>query len=74
MDGCERRTFSKLKIAGNIGEAMADAAKACSFTPDTLVLLSDGTTRPIKDIELGDEVLATDPKTGTTEAKPVIRL
>ncbi|MFC4565488.1 polymorphic toxin-type HINT domain-containing protein, partial [Nocardiopsis mangrovi] len=35
-----------------------------SFTPGTPVLLADGTTAPIEDIAIGDEVLAFDPRTG----------
>ncbi|WP_405986787.1 polymorphic toxin-type HINT domain-containing protein [Streptomyces sp. NBC_00872] len=42
-----------------------------SFTPDTPVLMADGTTKPIKDVETGDRVLATDPETGISEAKTV---
>jgi len=45
-----------------------------SFTPGTPVLMADGTQRPIEEIEVGDHVLATDPETGRTEAKPVERL
>ncbi|MFI6816441.1 RHS repeat-associated core domain-containing protein [Nonomuraea sp. NPDC050328] len=43
-----------------------------SFTPGTLVLLSDGTAKPIESVRLGDTVLATDPATGETVAKPVV--
>lgn len=42
-----------------------------SFDPATPVLMADGATKPIKDIQVGDEVLATDPHTDQTEAKPV---
>ncbi len=46
--------------------------KACnSFTPDTEVLMADGTTKPIEDVEIGDKVIATDPKTGKTTIKTV---
>ncbi|WP_460407308.1 RHS repeat-associated core domain-containing protein, partial [Actinophytocola sediminis] len=48
-----------------------NAGKACSFTGDTRVLMADGTTRPIKDIDVGDQVLATDPKTGESGARTV---
>ena len=41
------------------------------MTPDTPVLLADGTTKPIKDIRVGDTVLTTDPETGQTTAKKV---
>jgi len=42
-----------------------------SFTPGTPVLMADGTTKPIEDIDLGDKVLATDPETDETRAKTV---
>ncbi|GAA1750476.1 hypothetical protein GCM10009747_04780 [Agromyces humatus] len=45
-----------------------------SFVPGTAVLLADGSTVPIENVELGDEVLATDPETGQTASKPVTAL
>nr|WP_260408521.1 toxin C-terminal domain-containing protein [Planomonospora venezuelensis] len=50
--------------------------KSCksSFVPGTLVLMADGTRKPIEDIEIGDEVLATNPETGETESKTVTAL
>ncbi|MFH8692789.1 RHS repeat-associated core domain-containing protein [Streptomyces anulatus] len=45
-----------------------------SFTSDTPVLLTDGTRKPIKDIRIGDEVLATDPETGESGPRPVTAL
>ncbi|MFD7258420.1 polymorphic toxin-type HINT domain-containing protein [Streptomyces sp. NPDC059874] len=42
-----------------------------SFTPDTPVLMADGTTKAIKELEVGDQVLATDPETGETAPKDV---
>ncbi|MEU8286703.1 DNRLRE domain-containing protein [Micromonospora sp. NPDC048905] len=45
-----------------------------SFVPGTLVLMADGSTKPIEAVELGDQVLASSPETGETEAKPVTRL
>ena len=35
-----------------------------SFAAETLVLMADGTKKPISKIEVGDEVLATNPGTG----------
>ncbi|MFI6850359.1 Hint domain-containing protein [Kitasatospora sp. NPDC050467] len=32
----------------------------CSFTPETEVLMADGSTKPISDVAIGDEVLAAD--------------
>lgn len=43
-----------------------------SFEPGTLVLMADGTHKPIEDIQPGDLVLATDPETGRTEPQPVV--
>ena len=40
------------------------ACRANSFVPSTLVLMADGSTKPIEEIEIGDLVLATDPETG----------
>ncbi|MFV2013760.1 Hint domain-containing protein, partial [Micromonospora sp. LOL_027] len=37
----------------------------------TAVLMADGSTKRIEDVEVGDYVLATDPETGETAAKPV---
>ncbi|MFD6416138.1 polymorphic toxin-type HINT domain-containing protein [Streptomyces sp. NPDC060194] len=42
-----------------------------SFTPDTKVLMADGKAKAIKDVRVGDKVLAKDPKTGVTKAKLV---
>jgi len=66
--------FSKLKKVGEIAEIVIDAGRYCSFTPDTLVLMADGTLHPIGDLQAGDEVLATDPETGESTAKPVEQL
>lgn len=60
--------------AAALGGPRAGGLGSCtknSFTPDTKVLLADGTTKPIKDVRVGDKVLATDPKTGRTYAKTV---
>ena len=59
--------LAKLKYA----DEAADAARACSFTGDTLVLMADGSTKPIAEMEVGDEVRATDPDTGETAGKTV---
>ncbi len=38
------------------------------------VILADGKQKPIKDVKVGDQVLATDPQAGKTRAEPVVRL
>ncbi|MCM1976546.1 polymorphic toxin-type HINT domain-containing protein [Streptomyces sp. G1] len=53
---------------------LAEEAASCpvnSFTPDTRVLMADGSTEKIKDVDVGDEVLATDPETGKTKVEKV---
>ncbi|MEU0382232.1 polymorphic toxin-type HINT domain-containing protein [Streptomyces cyaneofuscatus] len=43
-----------------------------SFLPGTQVLLADGTTKPIEEIELGDDVVVTDPESGETPVRDVV--
>lgn len=45
-----------------------------SFVAETHVLMADGTTKPIDEVEVGDMVLASDPETGRTEAREVVAL
>ncbi|MBT2398755.1 polymorphic toxin-type HINT domain-containing protein [Streptomyces sp. ISL-100] len=53
------------------GEA-ADAADSCnSFLPATKILMADGTAKSIKDVDIGDEVVATDPEAGKTRIQTV---
>ena len=52
----------------------AEAARFCSFSGDTLVLMADGTTTPISQIQPGDLVWATDPETGTSTAEEVLAI
>ena len=44
---------------------------AC-FTADTPVVMADGSTRPIAQVEVGDRVLAHNPHTGADEAREVL--
>ncbi|WLQ45627.1 RHS repeat-associated core domain-containing protein (plasmid) [Streptomyces laculatispora] len=45
-----------------------------SFTADTPVLMADGTSKPIKDIKVGDKVQAADPETGEAGTRTVTAL
>ncbi|GAA0422179.1 hypothetical protein GCM10010160_57490 [Acrocarpospora corrugata] len=45
-----------------------------SFVPGTQVLMADGTHKPIEEIKIGDQLIATDPVTGESEAQPVLAL
>ncbi|MCD7444194.1 Rhs family-like protein [Streptomyces lincolnensis] len=56
---------------GDGGGGGASCPISNSFTPETKVLLADGTAKAIKDLKPGDKVQATDPKTGKTKAKTV---
>jgi hypothetical protein len=51
-----------------------DSCQANSFDGATHVLMADGSTKPIRDVDVGDQVLATDPETGRTEAREVTHL
>ncbi|MGW0478612.1 polymorphic toxin-type HINT domain-containing protein [Nonomuraea sp. NPDC003214] len=63
------------KIFPKAARSLRNAAKACnSFTADTLVLMSDGSRKPIAEVRVGDYVLATDPASGKSTAKRVIHL
>jgi len=44
---------------------------ACSFSQDTKVLMADGSTKPFKDLKVGDVVLAADPQTGEQAPKTI---
>ncbi|MEW2354543.1 RHS repeat-associated core domain-containing protein [Spirillospora sp. NPDC029432] len=42
-----------------------------SFVPGTVVLMADGTKKPINEVKIGDKVLASDPKTGKSRPRTV---
>ncbi|WP_244888845.1 polymorphic toxin-type HINT domain-containing protein [Streptomyces purpureus] len=46
--------------------------KAHSFLPGTQVLLADGSTKPIEDVEPGDKIVTTDPGTGEEVVREVV--
>jgi hypothetical protein len=45
-----------------------------SFEPDTKVLMADGSARPLKDVNVGDKVVATDPATDVSKVAGVTQL
>ena len=61
--------------AEEAGSVVADVAEACaggeSFTPSTEVRLANGSSISLDQIKIGDRVLATNPKTGKTQAESV---
>jgi RHS repeat-associated protein len=52
----------------------APDCKGNSFTPETRVVMGDGSTKAIEDVRVGDLVLATDPETGQAGGRMVIAL
>ncbi|MEU3981757.1 RHS repeat-associated core domain-containing protein [Streptomyces sp. NPDC026672] len=50
-----------------VSRFLSATKEACSFTPSTLVLMADGKTKAIGDIEPGDAVEAADPADGKHE-------
>ncbi len=66
--------FDLVGVAANSGRVVANACRTNSFTGDTLVLMADGSRKPIKDVKLGDEVIATDPETGESGPRKVTDL
>ncbi|MFJ8045535.1 polymorphic toxin-type HINT domain-containing protein [Kitasatospora sp. NPDC096147] len=64
-------TIDQLKIEAELAEDARTACKWNSFPAGTLVVLADGTRRPIEQLEPGDSVRATDPATGATEPATV---
>jgi len=59
---------------GRLGSKLGSCALPNSFTGDTPVLMADGTRKPIKDVAIGDTVIATDPETGDTGPRKVTAL
>jgi RHS repeat-associated protein len=67
--------FMAVLITGGRAPKSGKGLPPCRcFLAGTAVLMADGTTKDIEDIELGDEVQATDPETGETGARKVTRL
>ncbi|AVZ76213.1 type IV secretion protein Rhs [Streptomyces lunaelactis] len=61
-------------VAAARGARLAGAGCNKCFLAGTEVLMADGTTKNIEDVELGDQVLATDPETGESGPREVTRL
>ncbi|WP_150244127.1 RHS repeat-associated core domain-containing protein [Nocardiopsis quinghaiensis] len=68
------------KLGGDLVDGVGDLIKSnrkvdnlCnSFAPGTRVVMADGSTRPIEEVEVGEKVLATDPETGEQTARTVL--
>ncbi|NJP49210.1 hypothetical protein HCJ93_03745 [Streptomyces sp. SBST2-5] len=61
-------------LAGRASTRVAGCPAPNSFTGDTPVLMADGTRKPIKDVAVGETVIATDPETGESGPRKVTAL
>jgi RHS repeat-associated protein len=52
---------------------IAEKCETDSFSPDTPILMADGTTKPIKDVKVGDHVASTDPRRGGISSGLVVK-
>ncbi|SEU27341.1 RHS repeat-associated core domain-containing protein [Nonomuraea wenchangensis] len=70
------RAKDRLQAARSRARAAEDVLrKACSsFVPGTKVVMADNREKPIEEVKVGDQVIATDPVTGRTESVPVLAL
>ncbi|MEU1118401.1 MULTISPECIES: polymorphic toxin-type HINT domain-containing protein [unclassified Streptomyces] len=64
-------SYGKWRAADKKADKLEDIAQCNSFKPGTRVLMADGSTKSIRDVDIGDKVLATDPKTGKTKVRTV---
>ena len=65
---------SGLVAAKDAHEGVSAACGANSFTPDTSVVMGDGSTKPLDQVKVGDKVEATNTKTGKTTAQTVTKV
>lgn len=63
-----------LTVGGPRGRSTGWGTSCKCFLAGTDVLMADGTTKDIEDVEVGDKVLATDPETGKSGPRKVTRL
>ncbi|MCC3765532.1 hypothetical protein K3N28_20940 [Glycomyces sp. TRM65418] len=63
---------AKKKFSSGGGSDAPSCSIGNSFTVETRVVMADGSAKPINEVEPGDEVLATDEKTGETTARKVV--
>lgn len=75
--GVIRATDAANTAGRSADDVMEGAGAACrmnSFDAGTLVLMADGSHKPINDVKLGDQVIAADPETGERGPRKVIDL
>nr|BFE49908.1 hypothetical protein GCM10017745_33350 [Saccharothrix mutabilis subsp. capreolus] len=63
------------KAASSVAKSarsLVSRGRCNSFAPETRVLMGDGGTLPIAEVEVGDLVVAADPVTGEVRVEPVV--
>ena len=73
-EGAEGLEAGGEALEGAEEEGAADSCSLQSFTPETPVLMASGKPVQLAMVKVGQKVLATDPKTGKTAARPVTKV
>jgi hypothetical protein len=68
------KASSRIAKAGSKADDVAASCRANSFVPGTEVLMADGSTKPIEQVEVGDWVWAANPETGEQGPRQVTDL
>ncbi|WP_344557952.1 RNase A-like domain-containing protein, partial [Streptomyces atrovirens] len=71
LDGIDPATVAKIEGAVNAYEDVITACRVNSFPGATRVLMADGSRKAIRDVRVGDLLLAGDPLTGRSAVQPV---
>ncbi|MEV6614545.1 polymorphic toxin-type HINT domain-containing protein [Streptomyces sp. NPDC051051] len=66
------KLLGKGRKSADVGVELGSCLVPHSFVQGTEVLLADGTAKPIEDVEVGDEVVVTDPVSGETTTREVV--
>ncbi len=69
--GKKAKNVEEAARASRFRRILADCRRPNSFPAGTRVLMADGTTLPIEQIRVGDQVWATDPETGESGGRRV---
>lgn len=71
LEGLDPATIARIEHTVDVYEDVFVACQRNSFPGSTRVLMADGSHRRIRDVRVGDQVLATDPSTGALRAQDV---
>ncbi|MEU7410225.1 ricin-type beta-trefoil lectin domain protein [Streptomyces sp. NPDC042638] len=71
IEGIDAAAVAAIERDVELYEEVATSCTRNSFPGGTQVVMADGTRRPIRDVRVGDLVLATDPASGKARPEPV---